>query len=93
MLIINLTIGLDVGDRKSVTCEVDGAGCVVKRATVATTEVGLRAYLGERAPCRVVMEAGTHWPWVSLELSALGHAVVVANPSAVCGRAATQEAH
>jgi transposase len=33
-----------------------------------------------------VIEAGTHSPWISRQLEALGHEVVVANPSAVYGR-------
>ena len=80
-----ITIGLDLGDRVSVTCEVDADGRVVKRDRVATTVGGLVKYFGSRKGCRVVVEAGTHSPWVSRELKALGHEVVVANPSEVYG--------
>ena len=33
----NLTIGLDLGDKVSRTCEIDAAGKMVKTAAVATT--------------------------------------------------------
>jgi transposase len=81
-----ITTGLDLGDRVSVVCEVDGAGQVVKRARLATTQAAVRVHLGDRGRCRVVLEAGTHSPWVSRELEALGHEVVVANPGGVYGR-------
>ena len=81
----NLTIGLDLGDRKSVACAIDAAGREVQRVTIATTRAGLRAYLGDRPRCRVVVEAGTHSPWVSREVEGFGHEVVVANPSLVYG--------
>lgn len=85
LLVPNLTIGLDLGDRVSRTCEVDAGGSVVKRASVATTLAGLDRYFGERDRCRVILEVGTHSPWVSRRIEALGHEVVVANPSAVYG--------
>ena len=34
----NLTIGVDLGDRTSRTCELDAAGRCVRETTVATTE-------------------------------------------------------
>jgi transposase len=58
---------------------------VVKRATVATTRAALHAYSDTRSGCRVVLEAGTHSPWVSRMLEQLGHEAVVAHPSAVYG--------
>ena len=79
------TVGLDLGDRKSVICELDAAATVVKRATVATTRAAMCAYFGRRSGSRVVLEAGTHSPWVSRMLEELGHEAVVANPSAVYG--------
>jgi transposase len=81
-----VTIGLDLGDTKSHLCEVNAAGECVREATVATTRSALTKYFGQRAACRVVLEVGTHSPWVSRELAQLGHEVVVANPSAVYGQ-------
>lgn len=82
----NVTMGLDLGDRVSRTCEVNAAGEVVHEGSVATTPAGIEAYFGEREGGRVVLEAGTHSPWVSRQLKALGHEVVVANPSQIYGR-------
>ena len=79
----NCTIGLDLGDRTSRTYEVDDEGRRQAEAAVATTRQGMRRYFGDRPRCRVVLEASTHSPWVSQELAALGHEVIVANPAAM----------
>jgi transposase len=42
----------------------------------------LTEYFGERERCRVVLEVGTHSPWISRLLTSFGHEVIVANPSA-----------
>jgi transposase len=77
----NLTIGVDLGDRLSRVAQVDAAGTEVRSEAIATTPQAVRKYF-EAIPCaRVVMEAGTHSPWVSREIAALGHEVVVGNPS------------
>lgn len=82
----NVTVGLDLGDRFSTTCEVDQCGVVRRRSKVATTPAGMELYFGSLPRCRVVLEVGTHSPWVARQLEALGHQTVVANPSAVYGR-------
>ena len=79
----NVTIGLDLGDRTSRTYEVSAAGECVREATVVTTVAGITRYFEQRPRCRVVVEVGTHSPWVSRLLEQLGHACVVANPSAM----------
>lgn len=80
-----ITIGLDLGDKVSQTCEVDESAEVIKRASVATTPGAIERYFGGRPPCRVVLEASTHSPWVSRKLEELGHEVIVANASEVYG--------
>jgi transposase len=73
------TIGVDLGDRKSDICVLDESGEVIETAKVATTQVAMRAaFARERA--LVVIEVGTHSPWVSELLGELGHDVIVANP-------------
>lgn len=81
----NVTVGLDLGDRTSRVYAVGGAGERLAEATIPTTRSGLTRYFAERGPWCVVLEVGTHSPWVSRELTALGHDVVVANPSAMFG--------
>jgi transposase len=76
---------LDLGDRTSRVYEVSAAGARLQEASVATTPQALATYFGPRPRCRVVLEVGTHSPWVARELAGWGHEVVVANPSAVYG--------
>jgi transposase len=75
----NITIGLDVGDRFSQICAVDQDGAVVREERVPTTRGALRERFPATAACRVIVEAGTHAGWISRELAALGHEVIVAN--------------
>jgi transposase len=79
----NVTIGLDLGDRTSRTCEMAADGRCLREAALSTTLVGVRQYFGGRERARVVLEVGTHSPWVSRVLAELGHEVIVANPSAM----------
>lgn len=78
-----ITIGIDLGDRQSQVCEVDEAAQIVREEKIATTRAAVEAYFASRERARVVMEAGTHSPWISRQVEALGHEVVVANPSEV----------
>ena len=57
-----------------------------------TTPAGVTATSGSAPRCRVVLEVGTHSPWVARTLTELGHEVIVANPSAMFGRAAGGDA-
>lgn len=81
----NLTIGIDIGDRSCAVCVVDGSGEVVRRDRVRTEEAELRGWFDGWERARVVMEAGTHSPWMSRMIESLGHEVVVANPSRMRG--------
>jgi len=74
------TAGLDLGDRWSHVCILDGDARVVLEQRIATTAVGLEAFFGTRPRLRLALEAGTHSPWVSRWLQRLGHEVLVANP-------------
>ena len=80
-----LTVGLDLGDTASQVYVVDAAGECRADATVATTPGALAQYFSTERGWRVVLEIGTHSPWVSRQLEQLGHEVIVANPSAVYG--------
>ncbi|MBW2244119.1 MAG: IS110 family transposase [Deltaproteobacteria bacterium] len=77
------TIGLDLGDRTTHGCTLDAAGEVISRFRVATTHQGLAKAMRGWPTCRVVLEVGTHSPWMSRALAAAGHEVIVANPRAV----------
>lgn len=74
-----LTVGVDLGDRSSHYCVLDGGGEKVLEGKLPTTQAGFDAVFGKLAACRVALEVGTHSPWVSRQLAALGHEVIVAN--------------
>jgi transposase len=74
------TIGLDLGDRFSQGCVLSEAGEVEARFRMATTRKGLEGALRRYSGARVVLEVGTHSPWVSHELEARGFEAIVANP-------------
>ena len=73
----NLTIGLDLGDRSSCYCVLDEAGRIVLEQKVSTAPRGLEAAFAGMPRSRIALETGTHSPWVSRLLSALGHEVIV----------------
>src|SRR6266404_172942 len=75
----NLTIGLDLGDRSSCYCVLDETGRMVMEQKVSTTAKGLQAALGGMPRSRIALETGTHSPWVSRQLTKLGHEVIVAH--------------
>lgn len=75
-----MTIGIDVGDKQSSLCFLDELGDVVEESRVRTTEPALSGRFAGMPQCRVILEAGTHSPWLSRLLAELGHEVVVANP-------------
>jgi len=74
-----ITVGIDLGDRYSEFCLIDPDGAVVDDGRLRTTPAGLRQYFGERSPMLIVIEVGTHSPWVSRLLEECGHEVLVAN--------------
>ena len=74
-----LTIGLDVGDRSSFYCVIDGKGDVILEARVATLPEARKETFGRMPRSRVALETGTHSPWMSRLLSELGHEAIVAH--------------
>lgn len=79
---VGWTIGIDVGDRKSEICVLDPEGRVHERRSMATHRGAAPEALRGYECARVVIEVGTHSPWLSRELSA-GFEVIVANPRRV----------
>ena len=75
-----LTIGLDLGDRFTEGRVLDERGEVVEAFRVRTTELALSSRLASFRPSRVVLEVGTHSPWVSRVVASRGHEAIVANP-------------
>jgi transposase len=75
-----LTVGLDVGDRYVQVCVLDETGEVVEESRLPTKAAALERRFAHCDPLRMVLEAGTHSPWLSRLLQGLGHEVLVANP-------------
>jgi transposase len=74
-----ITIGLDLGDQVSRYCLLDAAGTVQRAGSVRTTREALTRMFRSLPSARVIVEVGTHSPWVSRGLTEAGHEVIVAN--------------
>ncbi len=74
-----LTIGLDLGDRSSHFCILNEAGEVILEGKLSTTPKGIEEVFSKIPRSRVALETGTHSPWVSRQLTQLGHGVIVAH--------------
>ena len=75
-----LTVGLDLGDRYIQVCILDEAGAILEESRLPNKRVALERRFSGSEPLRIVLEAGTHSPWVSRLLEEFGHDVIVANP-------------
>ena len=67
-----MTIGVDLGDKWSRLCVLDEHGEVCEEGRIATTAQAMRKRFSTEAPCRIVIEVGTHSPWVQRLLEELG---------------------
>jgi transposase len=74
-----LTIGLDLGDRSSHYCILDEAGNVILEDHLPTTPKAVQQVFRKLPRSRIALETGTHSPWVSRQLTELGHEVIVAH--------------
>ena len=68
-----LTIGIDLGDRWSEGRVLDGSGEVIEAFRVRTTQMAMDKQLSSYPRSRVVLEVGTHSPWVSRCVAKHGH--------------------
>ena len=75
----NLTIGIDLGDRKHSACVLSAGGEILAEIEITNTRECLTAFAQRYPGATFVMETGTHSPWVSRLLEALGHTVYVGN--------------
>jgi len=77
----DVRIGLDVGDKTCRWAGIDVATGEVREGMLATTPGAIRTSFGAAGHCVVVMEAGSHSPWLARTLNELGHRGVVVEPS------------
>jgi transposase len=73
------TIGMDLGDRTSHYCVLNEVGEVIWESKLPTTPKGIEEVFGRIPRSRIALETGTHSPWISRQLSELGHEVIVAH--------------
>lgn len=76
----NVTIGMDLGDKNNAICILDSLGKVIDQTTVANTNDDLKEFFSKFKEATVALEAGTHSPWISRLLVAMGCNVLVGNP-------------
>jgi len=74
-----LTIGLDLGDRTSHYCILNEAGEVILESELPTPPKGIEGVFSRIPRSRIALETGTHSPWVSRQLTQLGHEAIVAH--------------
>lgn len=74
-----LTIGFDVGDASTNYCVLNSVGEIVVEGKFTTTRTGVAKFAAGLAPCRMALEVGIHSPWMSRQLAAIGHEVIVAH--------------
>ena len=74
-----LTIGLDLGDRSTHYCILNEAGEVILEHRLPTTPKGIHQVFDGIPRSRIALETGVHSPWVSRQLTQLGHEVIVAH--------------
>jgi transposase len=75
-----LVIGVDLGDKESQVCVLGADKEIRHEVRVGTTIERLQSWFSAVKSCMVVMEAGSHSPWISRLLQQMGHGVVVCDP-------------
>lgn len=75
-----ITIGIDLGDKNHEICVLDESGNILQQSTVDNTKEAIEHFFRKYQGAVVAMEAGTHSPWISRQLTVLGCKVLVGNP-------------
>ncbi len=75
-----MTIGIDLGDRKSHFCVLNDQAQVIARGFLPTTISAFRHEFEGLPPSLVAIEAGAHSLWANQVLKVCGHEVLVGNP-------------
>ena len=75
-----LTVGVDLGDQWSHFCILGLQGETLSEGQLPTRQEEVAEFFQTLPAARVVMEVGTHSPWVQEVIAGEGHEVVVANP-------------
>lgn len=76
----NVTIGMDLGDKKHLVYVLSSDGKKNLTDTVENNRKALDDFFGKYKGATVAIEAGTHSPWISRQLDLLDCTVLVGNP-------------
>lgn len=74
-----ITIGMDLGDKNHEVCVLDNEGNVLGQERITNTKEAVIKFFRQYTGALVAVETGTHSPWISRELEALGCEVLVGN--------------
>jgi len=74
------TVGIDLGDKSHETCALNEDGEAIERSSVLNNRDELIAFSRANRHAVLIMEAGTHSPWISRLFQERRHKVIVANP-------------
>ena len=76
----NITIGMDLGDKRNFIVVMDETGKEIQMTNIANKKIALSDFFTSYMGATVAIEAGTHSPWISRLLEQLGCHVFVGNP-------------
>ena len=79
----SLTIGIDLGDRRSHICVLNRTGEILREEDISTSPHSFENHFKTVPSALVAMEVGMHSRWASRVLHECGHEVIVANASKV----------
>ena len=75
---LELTMGLDLGDKFSYYCIIDKSGKRVEEGRVKTQRRAMERFFKSQPKMRVVLETGTYSRWVQAIAKEQGHQEIVA---------------
>lgn len=78
-LIPEVTLGIDLGDRKHRICVLNQLGVIVEEYSIENDPMAFAALASKYPNARYVMEVGTHSPWISSLLGSMNCQVIVGN--------------
>lgn len=80
----NYTIGIDLADKQHEVFIIDGKGEIIISGKIQNTKNGFKKLSEDYPKSKCIIEIGTHSPWISRYLKALGMDVIVANARKLC---------
>jgi transposase len=73
-------IGIDIGDKKNFVCILNNKGEILFRKEILNNKEQMEEYFESIEKASIVFEVGSHSPWISRLLVAIGHDVFICNP-------------